>query len=298
MNLLSLLLNTMLTKDSVNNLSAKTGISSPLVRKLIIMAIPILIRYMTTNASSQNGAASLFNALSQHTSNRSMADQIDEADAEDGDRIIHHILGDDNDQVVRQLATRSGLTAKQVITLLSLIAPALLSGLSAASNSAHQQSIAQPQNTGADLSSLMSMFGGSSLQASQPQQTQPASGMGGLGLLGTLLGMGMQANQASQVQQPAQSVLQQAFQQTAQQAYQQPVQQVQPVQQLNEQPVPQQLSMNGLNPVGSSGASDTSSLTNLFGSMLGLGASQAQPQTTESMLDGSQLLGILSQLYK
>ena len=281
MNLLALLLKVFMAKDTLNSISEKTGISKNLIRMLVPLAIPLLIRYMTKNASSQSGAESLFNALGQHTSKRTLREQIDEADAEDGEKIIHHILGKDNDKVVRELASRSGMNISQVMKLLSLFAPIILSVLSSASNSAHQQQVQVPTQAASsmDLSSLASMFLGNAQEPqTQPQQAQPS--MSGIGLLSTLLGMGSQQTQQPSYQQPV---------------YQQPV--------YNHQSQQQPTYVNGptnyLGKPGSQQAQSSTSgnngLTSLFGSMLGMGA-QSAPQ--ESSLDGSDLLALLSALYK
>ena len=192
MNLLSLLLSSMLTSSSVNSVSQKTGISEALIKKLRPLAIPLLIRYLTQNASSQAGATSLLGALTQHTSNRSMADQIQEADTTDGEKIIGHILGNDSDAVVNKLAGETGLGTNEVNSVLGAIAPALLSGLSAANTSAVQQNTAAQQAaapSALDFTSLLGTFGGA-----QPQQTADTSG---LGLLSSLLGGGTVAQQPS-----------------------------------------------------------------------------------------------------
>ena len=281
MNLLALLLKVFMAKDTLNSISEKTGISKNLICMLVPLAIPLLIRYMTKNASSQSGAESLFNALGQHTSKRTLREQIDEADAEDGEKIIHHILGKDNDKVVRELASRSGMNISQVMKLLSLFAPIILSVLSSASNSAHQQQVQVPTQAASsmDLSSLASMFLGNAQEPqTQPQQAQPS--MSGIGLLSTLLGMGSQQTQQPSYQQPV---------------YQQPV--------YNHQSQQQPTYVNGptnyLGKPGSQQAQSSTSgnngLTSLFGSMLGMGA-QSAPQ--ESSLDGSDLLALLSALYK
>ena len=200
MNLLSMLLSSMLSSSSVNSMSGKTGLSSKQIQKLVALAVPILLKALTNNASSASGATSLLGALMQHTNKRSFADQIAEADTEDGDKIVHHILGDNSDQVVRQLATESGLETDQVNAVLANMAPALMSGVSAAS---------QPQQQPDAMSGLLSMFGGAQPQqlqqeeapamdmsalsgilgmigGAQPQQPQQ---QGGLGALGSLLGM-------------------------------------------------------------------------------------------------------------
>ena len=175
MNLLTLLLGSMMTQSSVNNLSGKTGTSQSAIMKLLPLAIPILIKYLTIpilikyltkNAQSQQGALSLLGALTQHKNTNSMELQLADADADDGDKILNHILGGNYGNVMNQLAGQSGMSEDQVSSVLANIAPALLSGVSAANT--------QQQSAGAgSLGSLMSMFGG----AAQPQQAAPAQGM-------------------------------------------------------------------------------------------------------------------------
>ena len=83
MNLLSLLAGTMLSQSSVNSVSGKTGLSSKQIQKLVMLALPILIKYMTKNASSGDGALSLLGALSQHKNkagNQSRGKQRKQAD--------------------------------------------------------------------------------------------------------------------------------------------------------------------------------------------------------------------------
>lgn len=189
MNLLSMLLSSMLSSGSVNNLSGKTGLSSQQVAKLVRLALPILLKAMTGNASSASGLASLVGALTQHTSKSSFADQIGEADTRDGSRIIGHILGSEEDAVVSRLACESGASADQVSALLSMIAPALMSGVSAASEAQVQsQTQAQAAHAGGvfDLSSMLSMFGGMS-QPLVEEPKQDSAAMDGSALLGALL---------------------------------------------------------------------------------------------------------------
>ena len=180
MNLLNLLLNSMSTQGNVQSLSGKTGLSDKQIKMLLMIAIPILLKKMTNNASSQQGATSLLGALMQHNNNKSFADQLSEVDAEDGAKIVNHILGSDSNNVVRDLAGEAGVSADQVQSLLSNIAPMLMSGVSAAATSASQQ-----QAAGVDLTSLMSLFGGAATQAAKPA----ASGADGTALLSTLMSL-------------------------------------------------------------------------------------------------------------
>ena len=71
MNLLNVLLKVFLADAALKALSGKTGLSSSSLKKLLPLAIPLLLRYMTNNASSQSGALSLLGALTQHSNFRS-----------------------------------------------------------------------------------------------------------------------------------------------------------------------------------------------------------------------------------
>ncbi|MBR2701773.1 MAG: DUF937 domain-containing protein [Erysipelotrichaceae bacterium] len=197
MNLLQLLLGTLVSQKTVNTVSKKTGANSNLTSKLLLVAIPLLIKYMTSNAKKKNGAQSLLNALGQHTNTNSMADQIRNADENDGEKIIQHILGNDKNKVVNSLASETGLTNNQVNQTLSNIAPALLSGLSAATTATNKKkNNGVDLSDGLDMSDLVGLFGGSggnsaggllgSLLGGGQQQQQQSSGMGDI--LGALLG--------------------------------------------------------------------------------------------------------------
>ena len=179
MDLLSMLMGSMTSGDSVNAMSQKTGASSKQIKMLIALALPILIKYMTKNASSQGGAQSLLGALTQHTNKKSMAEQIAQADEEDGQKILGHILGQNSGNVTADLAAQTGLSSDQVMQILGNMATSMMSGLSAATNAG----TGQQADNGFDFTDLLGMFGG------KPAQSQ-SSGIPGLGLLGSLLGGG------------------------------------------------------------------------------------------------------------
>ena len=168
MNLLTLLLSSLLSSSSMNTLSNNTGVQKPQLSKLLILALPLIIKYMTSNTQSQSGLSSLFGALAGHQNRGTVEDQIANADVEDGQKILGHIFGNDKPQVVDNLAQQSGVDANDVANVLGTIAPYVLSGLSAATQESHAQQ-QQQQASGVDLGSLMSLFAGPSVQ----QQTAP-----------------------------------------------------------------------------------------------------------------------------
>ena len=146
MNLLGLLLKAMTAKAALQQIAKKTGLSEKQIKRLIMIATPLLIKYMTQNASSGDGASSLLGALMQHTSKKEMDQQLKEADETDGKKIIGHIFGKKEPEVTQSLSAQSGLTAEQVNQILAIMAPAILTGVSeAASNTTAVQGSASPE---------------------------------------------------------------------------------------------------------------------------------------------------------
>ncbi len=247
MNLLSVLLKIMLAEKALSALSGKTGLSSSALKKLLPLAIPLLLRYMTSNASSQSGALSLLGALTQHSLARNAEEMLREADEEDGGKIVKHILGDDDSKVVQSLSAETGMSEGEVTRGLNGMAPLLLSVLAASMLSANNQS---SSNSGSiDLSNVLNMFGGS-------QQTSNAS------LLGSLLGGGSTAQSSA-----SNSLLGALLGATPTTTVQQPVQQQQSTSLLN-----------ALLGGGSSAPVQQQSSSSLLGSLLGVTPVQTQTQ--------------------
>ncbi len=190
MNLLQLLLGALTTNDSVNAASKKTGVASGSISKLLMMAVPLLITYLTKNASKKEGATSLLSALTQHTSTQTVSQQISNADSTDGAKIIAHILGSDQKSVISSLAKQTGLSAKEVNSVLNAIAPSLLNSLSTATTAqaAKPQTNKVDLSDGIDLSDIAGLLGGANVSNTN---SNPAAG-----LLGSLLG-GSSANTSS-----------------------------------------------------------------------------------------------------
>ena len=178
MNLLSVILKALLADGALKALAGKTGLNEKQLKKLLPLALPLLLKMLTRNASDKEGAVSLLGALTQHTSKKTMQQQIAEADTADGAKIIGHILGKEKDASLLTLSNQSGLSQQQVSSVLSGIAPALLSVLSAASGSAAGK---VDLSDGLDLSDIVAMLGGAK---PGPVSAKPQGGS----LLGALLG--------------------------------------------------------------------------------------------------------------
>lgn len=192
MDLLGVLLGSMTTDEASSALAGKTGASAEQSSKLAASALPVMMKALTGNASaSKEGAESLMHALEQHKVEKTMKEQIDEADTEDGAKIVRHILGDKENDVIQELKATTDMSEEQVTKGLASMAPALLSLLAAAmkgssgGNSFNPMSLfgmfgGSEQSAASGLNLMSSLLGGSSKPAS--------SGIGGL--VGSLLGSG------------------------------------------------------------------------------------------------------------
>lgn len=170
-------------KESVDKIAKKSKSSNAQILKLVALWLPLLMTYLTRNARKEGGARSLANALGQHKDTSSLASQIEGADTKDGEKILKHILGDDEDQVTKNLAKQAGMEQSQVVSALDAMLPGIMSGISSsASKAAKKQKSGIDLSNGIDLTDIMGMLGGAS-------KSGKSSGMGLESLLGGFLGM-------------------------------------------------------------------------------------------------------------
>lgn len=177
--LLQLLLKSFTQQSSIDAAEKKTGISGRQILTILSYALPLIIKFMTKNASSQTGAQSLLGALTQHTNKKAMPVQIAEADQADGIKILGHIFGNQQNDAYAQIAQQSGASTADVSNVLSSLAPALLSSLSSVTTAtANAQQAKKPGvdlSDGLDVSDIVGIF-----------QSSQTSGV--TGLLSSLLG--------------------------------------------------------------------------------------------------------------
>ena len=153
MNLLGLLLKAMTAKAALQQIAKKTGLSEKQIKRLIMIATPLLIKFMTQNASSGDGASSLLGALMQHTTDEFFAMELE-----------------------------------QVNQILAIMAPAILTGVSeAASNTTAVQGSASPSISLGSAPGIFSALLGSSPSTAATKEEED-SAINGMALLQALLG--------------------------------------------------------------------------------------------------------------
>ncbi len=97
------------------------------------MAMPILLGAMKRNASSDDGATNLMNALNNKhdcsiLDNLSglLGGEVNEDVKQDGLGILGHVLGGSQNNAVQALSKKSGLDTNSVMQILQVAAPILL----------------------------------------------------------------------------------------------------------------------------------------------------------------------------
>ncbi|WP_449281019.1 DUF937 domain-containing protein [Leucobacter sp.] len=187
---------TLLQQVPLGDLAARFGVDEGTVEAAVRQALPGLIGGMAVNASAADGADSLARAVQQHESPAEKL-SLEAIDAEDGKKIVKHVLGEQKDDVAKALGANSGssVIADLIPQLLPLLAPLVmqflagrLGGGSAAGTTASSGSA--EGGLGGVLGDLLGgLLGGGS--GAGPASSGSGSSGGDLGdLLGGLLGGG------------------------------------------------------------------------------------------------------------
>ncbi len=186
---LNALLGTMLSEDSIAQMSQKTGTTTDEVKNVLLSALPAMLEGVQGQANGDDTVAGFAGALDSHAldDTSDITAFLSGVDLKDGKKIVGHLLGDEKDAVTKAAAKRAGLKAGATNNILGAAAPLLMSLLGQqATQTVQTQVQAQPQG--------FLPIGGTQQQAAPVQQQ---SGLGA-GLLGSLLGGGAQQQAPSQ----------------------------------------------------------------------------------------------------
>jgi hypothetical protein len=194
-------LNDILRQIPVDQIAGMLGTDRQTAQAAVEAAVPTLLAGMQNNAQASDGAASLQSALGQHQDGLLDggvdASQVDTAD---GEKIVSHVFGGQQDQVATQLAGTSqlsGVGGDLVRKLLPILAPIVMSYLANKVLGGRGQSSGtggadSGQAGGMDLGGILGGILGGGAAAGG------AGGMGGLGdLLGGILGGGQPSSPAA-----------------------------------------------------------------------------------------------------
>lgn len=145
---LSKLAGTLLSSDSISGLSNATGASGSDITSVLSKALPTLLKGANEQATNKKTSESFVTALSQHAKDdtNNLSAFLGNVDLSDGAKIIGHLLGSDKENIVSDIAEETGVSKAKTNSILSAIAPLLMSLLG-------QQ--ADKEDTGSDIGDLV-----------------------------------------------------------------------------------------------------------------------------------------------
>lgn len=121
---------TLLGNDSLTGIAKASGVSTSDVTSVLASALPSLLNGASKQSTGKTTAASFAQALADHSKSKTtdLASFFKNVDAEDGGKIIAHLLGTKgSENTAKKVAKESGVDAEKVIKILSVAAPLLLS---------------------------------------------------------------------------------------------------------------------------------------------------------------------------
>ena len=133
MSLLNNVLKVVMQDENLDQLAEKTDIDRDSIGDVVQDSLPAILEGLNQNTNKKSGAESLLSALSNHSG--SLLSQVAKGDLSnldlsDGAKIIGHIFGKGEDDVTSEISKDSNITKGQSSSLLSALAPIVMSALS------------------------------------------------------------------------------------------------------------------------------------------------------------------------
>ena len=171
----------LLAQLPIGRIAEMLGVDEATAANATRAAVPALVQGMQANAQDDARAQSLAQAIAQHAqrvaSGAAADDDVDAVDTDDGARIVSHVFGDNEDQVVNQLGGLGG-GGDLFKKLLPMLAPLVMGFLAKQfTNRGGSESSAsvQQQDSGGGLGDLLGgLVGGGGRRRSRRPARRPA----------------------------------------------------------------------------------------------------------------------------
>lgn len=189
------LIGTLLSGDSISGVSKATKAKDKDVENVLSAALPTLLKSAKKQSEDKDTAEGFAKALLSHGKDDTsdLASFLDKVDLEDGGKIIGHLLGNDDDSV-KKIAKKSGVSTKEAGDILSAAAPLLMSLLGQESASKKSDSNVALELAGAllknvDMGDLLGDLLGGDTKKKKPSKKKKDNDAGEIigDILGSLL---------------------------------------------------------------------------------------------------------------
>lgn len=178
------LLNSPMGKQLISGVAGQTGQSTDKAGSVLSMALPLLMGAMKRNSASPEGAQGLMSALSgKHDGgildNLSglFGGGVDQSVMDDGQGILGHVLGGQQNQVQNALSQKSGMDTGSIGTILKVAAPLLMGYLG---KQKQQQNVSDANGLGSMLGGMLGGDDGGQKQQSLIESFLDSDGDGSI----------------------------------------------------------------------------------------------------------------------
>lgn len=158
------LMNGAIGQQATQLISSQLGIDANQAQSAVGLALPTLLNALNKNASTNEGAASLYNAITKDHANGGVEDLVGMAQnalsSGEGSSILKHILGGLQPNVENAISQNAGIGGGQAGQILQILAPLVLKTLGN-----------QTQSQGLDIGGLAGLL--TNVVSNQQQQTAP-----------------------------------------------------------------------------------------------------------------------------
>ena len=117
--------------NNIEKIAGSIGLPKEVTSKAVKVALPAVMKQMSKNASTEDGAASLFAALKSNDGSalNDITALAKDPDAAKATGMLNHIFWDKQADIEKEIAASAGVDASQAQAMLKVVAPMIMAKL-------------------------------------------------------------------------------------------------------------------------------------------------------------------------
>jgi hypothetical protein len=118
----------MMEAETLKMVSERTGVSENDASAAMAAVLPMLLQGMQGQAKGEDTQKGFLEALMSHSKDDTsdVKAAIRKSDADDGAKIVKHLLGNDEEEIAAKAKKKSGLDTKTILKIMAIVAPILM----------------------------------------------------------------------------------------------------------------------------------------------------------------------------
>ena len=119
----------MLQSGALDQVSGMLGVDGKRAESAVEYVMPMLLQGMQSQMKSEDTKYGFLQALNDHSKQdtRDLRKAVQDADVDDGAKIVRHLLGAQEEEVAAKATKKSGLDTKTILKIMAILAPILMS---------------------------------------------------------------------------------------------------------------------------------------------------------------------------